>query len=218
MYLNKKTLISLSLVTVISGGLVACSTDPVLPNNANTLAGSQNWAIDPAQSSLTFVTTKAGQPGVMGIIETQTFKRFSGGLDKSGRISLVIDLASVDTGVEIRDERLRTMLWNVKATPQALFTAQLPANMTTVSSSAAMQSIDLAGQLQMAGQTKPVTSSLRVSKTAQGQLLVTTRQPILINSNDFGLKAGVEALREIMGLGFLAASAPVTFTLTLNPI
>jgi polyisoprenoid-binding protein YceI len=218
MYLIKKTLVSFSLVTVVASGLVACSTDPVLPNNATTLISSQSWAIDQAQSSLNFVTTKAGQPGVTGVIETQTFKRFSGGVDKSGKISLVIDLASVDTGVEIRDERMRTMLWNVKATPQAIFTAQLPANAVGLGSNAATQSIELAGQLQLAGQTKPVASSVRVSKTAQGQLVVTTRQPILINSNDFGLKAGVEALRDVMGLGFLAASAPVTFTLTLNAI
>jgi polyisoprenoid-binding protein YceI len=210
MQLLKKALFALSFTTLTGLGLVACSTGPTGP------ASAQNWAIDSSQSTLNFVTTKAGQQGVAGISETQVFKRYSGGVDQAGKISLNIDLASVDTGVEIRDERMRTMLWNVKATPQATFTAQLPLDVLTAVGGASSQTIELNGQLQMAGQSKPVVASVRVSKLASNQILVVTRQPILINANDYGLRPGVEALREVMGLNFLAGSAPVSFNLLLN--
>jgi polyisoprenoid-binding protein YceI len=206
----KRTLFALSFATLSGLGLVACSTSPT------STASAQNWAIDSSQSTLNFVTTKAGQQGVAGISETQVFKRYSGGVDEAGKISLNIDLASVDTGVEIRDERMRTMLWNVKATPQATFTAQLPADLLKAIGGASSQTIELNGQLQMAGQTKPVVASVRVSKLASNQILVVTRQPILINANDYGLRPGVEALRDVMGLNFLAGSAPVSFNLLLN--
>jgi polyisoprenoid-binding protein YceI len=206
----KKALLALSFATLTGLGLMACTTGPT------TTGSAQNWAIDNNQSTLNFVTTKAGQPGVAGINETQVFKRYAGGIDQSGKISLNIDLASVDTGVEIRDERLRTMLWNVKATPQATFTAQLPTEMLNTIGNASSQAIELKGQLQMGGQTKPVVANVRVSKLASNQLLVVTSQPILVNANDYGLRAGVEAMREVMGLNFLAASAPVSFTLVLS--
>jgi polyisoprenoid-binding protein YceI len=206
----KKPIYALSFAWITSLGLVACSTGPT------STASAQHWAIDSNQSTLNFVTTKAGQQGVAGISETQVFKRYSGGVDQEGKISLNIDLASVDTGIEIRDERLRTMLWNVKATPQATFTAQLPTDILKAVGGAASQTIELNGQLQMGGQTKPVVASVRVSKLASNQILVVTRQPILINANDYGLRPGVEALREVMGLNFLAGSAPVSFTLVLN--
>jgi polyisoprenoid-binding protein YceI len=206
----KQALFALSFATLTTLGLTACSTGPAVT------AGAQDWAIDSTQSTLNFVTTKAGQQGVAGVSETQVFKRYSGGVDQAGKISLNIDLASVDTGIEIRDERLRTMLWNVKATPQATFTAQLPADMLKSVGGAASQMIELNGQLQLGGQTKPVVANVRVSKLASNQLLVVTRQPILINANDYGLRPGVEALREVMGLNFLAGSAPVSFTLVLN--
>jgi polyisoprenoid-binding protein YceI len=210
MLLIKKSLFALSFTAIASLGLIACTTGPTANSSA------QNWAIDSDQSTLNFVTTKAGQQGVAGISETQSFKRYSGGIDQNGKIMLNIDLASVDTGVEIRDERMRTMLWNVKATPQATFTAQLPADALKSVGSTGVQNIELNGQLQMGGQTKPVIANVRVSKLANDQLLVVTRNPILINANDYGLRPGVEALREVMGLNFLAGSAPVSFTLVLR--
>ncbi len=198
--------------------LLVASTSVVLACAAGggTSAPAAGWTIDSAQSSLNFVTTKAGQAGVGGIGEVQTFKRFAGGLDPAGQLKLAIDLASVDTGVEIRDERLRTMLWNVKATPQAVFTARLsPEDMRRLASDA-VSDLDIAGQLELAGQARPVTATLRAMRMSGGRLMVATRAPIVINSNDFGLKPGVEAMRDVMGLNFLASTAPVNFAFVMN--
>jgi polyisoprenoid-binding protein YceI len=198
-------------ISATSTLIVACATAP-----GSAPARNSAWSIDSGQSSLNFVTTKAGQPGVAGIGEIQTFKRFSGDLDATGQIKLNIDLASVDTGIEIRDERLRTMLWNIKATPQATFSAKLGPEDLTKMAASGVADLDVTGQLELAGQTKPVNAKLRVSRLGTDKLMVLTRTPILINSNDFGLRAGVEALREVMGLNFISASAPVTFALVLN--
>jgi polyisoprenoid-binding protein YceI len=209
--LNAKKFIAVLAYAATTALVTACATG----NSASPMT-NPGWAIDNAQSNLNFVSTKAGQAGVGGIGEVQTFKRFSGGLDATGQIKLVIDLGSVDTGVEIRDERLRTMLWNVKATPLATFSAKLsPENMAKLSRDA-ISDIDVAGQLELAGQTKPVSTQLRATRISGNKMMVVTRAPIVINSNDYGLKAGVEAMREVMGLNFLASTAPVNFALVLN--
>ena len=174
------------------------------------------YRVDSAQSSINFVTMKAGAPGVGGIGEVQRFSRFGGGMDSSGKISFDVDLASVETGVEIRDERLRTMLFNVKATPQANFVAQIDPALIGSLPAVGSRDVDVNGNLTLAGQTKPVAAKLRVAR--QGNALqVATRAPIVVDANQFGLKPGVEAMREVMGLNFLASAAPVTFTLVLNP-
>jgi polyisoprenoid-binding protein YceI len=190
--------------------ITACATQ------GGASASSAGWTVDAAQSNLNFVTTKAGQAGVGGIGEVQTFKRFAGGMDAAGQIKLSIDLVSVDTGVEIRDDRLRTMLWNVKATPQATFTAKLADAGLSKLATDASADLDVTGQLELAGQTKPVSAKLRATRISGDKLMVVTRAPIVINSNDFGLKAGVEAMREVMGLNFLASTAPVNVALLLN--
>jgi polyisoprenoid-binding protein YceI len=76
--------------------------------------------------------------------------------------------------------------------------------------------VDLNGTLTLAGQTKPVAAKLRVSRLERGSLQVATRAPIVVDANQFGMKAGVEALREAVGLNFLASAAPVTFTMVLH--
>jgi polyisoprenoid-binding protein YceI len=205
-----KTIFATLALATTAAVVVACATSGGRP------ASNPAWAVDTAQSNLNFVTTKAGQAGVGGIGEVQTFKRFAGGMDSSGQVKLLIDLASVDTGVEIRDERLRTMLWNVKATPQATFTAKLAPEALTKLTAESSADMDVSGQLELAGQTKPVTAKLRATRISNDKLMVVTRSPIVINSNDFGLKAGVEAMRDVMGLNFLASTAPVSFSLVLT--
>jgi polyisoprenoid-binding protein YceI len=191
--------------------LAACSN---LPDAASSAVRA--YQVDTAQSSVQFVTTKAGQPGVGGISEVQSFKRYSGGMTADGQVSFDIDLASVDTGVGIRDERLRNMLFMVQATPQARFTAQLDPAVARALAATAFSDIDVKGNLVLAGQTRPVDAKLRVTRLAGGALQVATRAPIVVDANQYGMKAGVEALRDVMGLNFLASVAPVNFTLVLN--
>jgi polyisoprenoid-binding protein YceI len=207
-HITRHSLLAASAAAVTLA-LAACAT-------TSTGSSKTAWAIDRAASSLNYVSTKAGAPGVAGVSEVQTFNRYEGGMSANGDIKMTIDLTSVDSGVEIRDERLKTMLWNVKATPTATFTAKLGDEAMSKLGTTSGSDIDVLGQLELAGQTKPVAAKLRAARVGDGTMLVTTRAPIVINSNDFGLRAGVEALREVMGLNFIAASAPVSFALVLN--
>ncbi len=206
--INRRSLFTASAAAATLA-LAACATTG---NGSSQTA----WTIDRASSNLHFVSTKAGAPGVAGVSEVSTFKRFEGGMSATGDIKMTIDLASIDSGIEIRDERLRTMLWNVKATPTATFTTKLGIDAMTKFAASRVNDFDIAGELSLAGQTKPVTAKLRATRVGENSLLVTTRAPIVINSNDYGLRAGVEALREVVGLNFVSASAPVDFALVLN--
>ena len=171
------------------------------------------WMVNTAASTLTFNTTKAGAAGVGGITETMRFTRYEGGLDAQGHIAFKIDLTSIDSGLAIRDERLQTIFWNVGTHPSVTFAAQLaPETLMKISKETTVVEVD--GQLTMAGLTKPVKAQLQVTPV-NGKVLVSTRRPILLKADDFGLTPGVEALRAIMGLNFLAATVPVNFSLEL---
>lgn len=184
--------------------------------HAPDLSVSAAYSVDAQQSALNFVTTKAGQPGVSGFSEVSRFSRFSGALSTSGRITLDVDLASVETGVGIRDERMRTMLFNVSMWPKANFAAQLDAAQLGAIAANTSRDMDLNGTLTLAGQTLPLSAKLRVSRLVGGSLQVVTRAPIVVDAAQFGMSAGVESLREVVGLNFLAAAAPVTFTMVLT--
>ena len=59
-------------------------------------------------------------------------------------------------------------------------------------------------------------ASLRVVKLRGDRLLVTTRAPILVNAAKFELGAGIEKLREIMGLPNIVGTVPVNFALVFR--
>lgn len=176
------------------------------------------WDIQLADSSLTFTTTKSGAAGVGGAIETSRFQKFKGGLDAQGRIQLQIDLRSVDSGIQIRDERLQTLLWKVNVHPTVQFSAQIaPDKLKLINAGQGTVPLTVDGQLSMSGQTVPIKAQLTVV-SMKGALSVSTREAIVIDAKDFGLATGVEALRAIVGLNFLSTSAPVSFNLALKPL
>jgi polyisoprenoid-binding protein YceI len=203
----------LSIVLIAGAAtLAACNLTPV----ATKASLPDSWQIDSTKSTLNFVTTKAGQSGVGGVGEVQSFGQFAGGVSPGGEISFTVTLASVATGVDIRDERLRTMLFNVKDMPLATFAARIDPAMLRELAPGSVKDIDVAGQLTLASQSKPMVAKLRVLALGASQLSVSTRVPIVVDAAQFGLKPGVEALREVMGLNFLATSAPVSMQLVLD--
>lgn len=204
------------MIVATTAALLGCVNAPSQSTPDAQAASAAAWRLEPVQSSLHFVTTKAGQPGVAAISEVQTFRRFNGELNSRGQIRFNIDLTSVDTGVEIRDERMRTMLFNVGATPQATFAAQIDPALLRDLPAAGVRDMDLDGQLTLTGQSKPVLAKVRIGALGGGRLAVSTRAPIVVNANDFGLRSGVEALRDVMGLNLLSSSAPVSFALVMR--
>lgn len=200
---------------LMSLALVACAQAPQAPQAPQASMRSP-MVVDTAASSLRFVSTKAGVAGVGGVVEVHRFDRFQGGLDADGTVRLDIDLASVSTGVGIRDERLRTMLFNVAAFPKATFTAKLDAAALAALPASGSVDLDIAGSLALAGQAQPASAQLRVTRLSPQSLQVTSRAPLVVDLQKFGLKSGVEALRDVMGLTFLAAAAPVNLDMVLR--
>ncbi|MCE2692586.1 MAG: YceI family protein [Betaproteobacteria bacterium] len=199
----------LAAACLTSLALVACAQAPQASSRSPMV-------VDTAASSVRFVSTKAGAAGVGGVVEVHRFERFQGGLDADGTVRLDIDLASVNTGVGIRDDRLRTMLFNVAAFPKATFTAKLDAAALAALPASGSVDLDVAGSLALAGQAQPTSAQLRVTRVSPQSLQVTSRAPLVVDLQKFGLKPGVEALRDVMGLAFIATSAPVNLDMVLR--
>jgi polyisoprenoid-binding protein YceI len=100
--------------------------------------------------------------------------------------------------------------------PKAVFVGEVDTTAFKKLAPGSFKDIDLAGQFTLSGTTKPITAKLRVVKLTAQRLLVETRAPLLINATDFGLEAGVEALRSVMGLNLVSSVVPVSFSVVLK--
>ena len=72
------------------------------------------WTLDNDRSRLSFISTKAGD-----IAEVHYFKNLSGTLLESGDAQVSVKLASVETLIPIRNQRMQTFLFQSDIFPEA---------------------------------------------------------------------------------------------------
>ena len=168
-----------------------------------------DWAVNDA-SRVGFVSIKNNVIG-----ENNAFERVSGGISETGAVTVNIDLASVETGVGIRNERLQKMLFNVVNFPQATVSAQLSEQQLMALKSGGSVAESISVSVALHGNTVSKQVELAAAK-AGNTVRVTTIQPIVITAAEFGLEAGVAALQQIAGLKAISRSIPVTVDLQLS--
>jgi len=157
---------------------------------------------------LHFVTIKASH-----LAEVHQFKNLTGKVDGQGQAELTIDLASVDTKIEIRDQRMRDMLFEIAKFPTATFTTSIDPTVLVMKMGES-KDIDLAGKLSIHGQSVAVQSAARVERLSDNLLQVNSLAPVIVNAKDVGLIAGIEKLREVAGLPSISYSVVVNYNLT----
>ena len=161
-------------------------------------------------SRIGFVSIKNNSIG-----ENNVFKRVSGSISERGRVSVSVDLSSVETGIGIRNERLQKMLFQVANFPTATIEAVLSDSQVAALQAGGDQTESLSVNISLHGKTVSKTAHVSVSASG-GDVRVTTTQPIVITAQEFGLEAGVAALQQIAGLNAISRSIPVTVDLSLS--
>lgn len=181
-----------------NGGEPTDPTDPVA------------WALDPTVSHLGFVTTKN-----QNNVESHSFGTLSGSVTEDGVANLTINLDSVETGIDIRNQRLRELLFNTGATPNATVAIELGDHLGQVLglSAGEVLSLEVPADVQISGVTRELNTSLRVQNLGGQRFLVSSAQPMIITADQFELANGVEALRSIAGLDSISIAVPVDFAL-----
>lgn len=188
----------------LSLALAACSAEPV---QEPPLAGE--WTLDSSTSRLSFVTIKAGE-----IAEAHRFDDLSGAVSADGTAGLMINLASVNTAVDIRDERMRDMLFEVARFAEANAAVQLDAATFEAMQTGETLVQPVTATLDLHGITGEVATEVAVTRISPDRVQVQTVAPVIVDARTFGLAEGVEQLREVAGLPSITPQVPVTFSLT----
>lgn len=171
-------------------------------------AHAAGWQLDAANSSVGFSTIKNDVVG-----EGHAFGQLSGSIDAKGVAHLKIALASVDTGIPIRDERMRDLLFEVARFPVAEISATVP--LADIESLAAGASVlmPLELTLKLHGAETTLAATLRVRRLDARHVLVTTLKPVVLSAAEVGLGEGIERLREMAGLQSISPAVPVSVVL-----
>lgn len=167
------------------------------------------WSLDNDASQVSFVSVKAGDAG-----EVHRFTEISGGLTAEGSASVTIQLASVDTLIPLRDERMREMLFQTNLFPTALLSTNI--DMDALAALAPGDSMDMTANLtlDLHGQQISLAAEMIVARLGDHRLMVSSRKPLIVNAASVDLVKGIEALREIANLPSISKAVPVSFVLS----
>jgi polyisoprenoid-binding protein YceI len=176
------------------------------------LAGSAQaqWSLDNSASTLSFVTVKADHVG-----EVHTFDQLSGSIDDRGNVEIMVELASVNTLIDIRNERMQNMLFETNLFPRAMITGDVDLASFVEMSPGASITAQVEFELDIHGVSNSYNTELIVTRLANG-VFASTSKPIIVTAASHGLVDGVEALREIAGLPSISRSVPVTFNVVFE--
>jgi OmpA-OmpF porin, OOP family len=171
----------------------------------------QEWLLDPALSTVYMQTVKANS-----IFETHRFSVVEGSISSSGDASIRIDLASIHSGIDIRDTRIRFQLFETFKFPYAQINAKLDKAKLKLLSTQTRLSYPLSLSLSLHGHASELQTDVWVTRIAETTVSVTSIKPINLTAESFGLTPGIGKLSEAIEGTPIAAGASIAFDLAFK--
>ncbi|PKG72535.1 YceI family protein [Shewanella sp. Choline-02u-19] len=175
------------------------------------VTSAASWKVTNDESNVNFISIKKGD-----IAEVHHFKTIAGTLNDNGEFELTISLASVDTQVEIRDERMGSLLFDVDKYPKLTLSAKVDKKLLNSIAVGESKIATIDGQVDLHGKKVSLPFTVSIARLSDANLLVASVMPVIVNSDSFGLTQGIEKLREIAGLSAISKAVPVSFILNLK--
>ncbi len=183
--------------------------------NNNTPLPSVLWRLDGNNSSVQYVSMKNNS-----VAEVNSFSAnlgessaLNGTIDVLGDAVLSIDLNDVKTGIDIRNERMINFVFETEFLPTAYIHVNLDTDALASMAVGSSFVDNVQGELSLHGISQTVSAEVLIVKASEGDVYVSTLQPINIDSKDFDMASGLEVLRGIANLTSINQSVPVYFRL-----
>ncbi|TDR76392.1 YceI family protein [Photobacterium lutimaris] len=166
------------------------------------------WKLDSTHSSVGFSSVKNDS-----VMEQHGFRNLSGSISDKGEVSLAIDLTSVDTKIQIRDERMKKELFDTEQYP--LTTIEAKVDSAAISGLSAGQTVvqDVEFKIDLHGKSEALNATVQVTGLDDGGLLVSTINPVEVQAGAFGLDEGIGKLKDIAKLNSILLTVPVNANL-----
>ncbi|MCQ6258471.1 YceI family protein [Pseudomonas sp. Q11] len=172
------------------------------------LPAQANWYLDGESSRLSFISSKNGN-----VSEVQRFLVLHGQVQPKGMVRLEVELESVNSGIPLRDERMRAELFEIKQFADATITAQLDLLPIQDLANGAQLELRLPLTVDLHGKQQVYQAELLATRLDERRFQVVTLEPVVLNAADFDLAPGLETLRKQAGLSAISLAVPVNAVL-----
>ena len=174
-------------------------------------ANAQQWLLNSSASHFYMQTVKANS-----IFENHQFKTLDGTISPEGAATVKIDLTSVISGVDVRDVRMRFLLFETFKFPNAEVTAKLDMSKLQELRKTTRINYPLKFTLNLHGIQQEMEAPVTVTRVSDKSISVASATPIIVTADSFGLTAGIAKLSEAVNGTQIATGASITFDLVFE--
>jgi len=194
---NFKTLMTVAATTTLLGFSASSSM-------ADGHAAA--WVLDPALSNVSFGSIKNDYLG-----ESHTFRKTSGSVTKDGDVTVNLGLGSVETNIDIRNERLVEFVFN--NAPNATITANIDMAELDALPVGGSTNIETSGTLNLLGIENELDANFFVMRLSETQVLVDSNGMVMLSTEDAEIDGGIDTLQELASLDGITRVSPVSLRL-----
>lgn len=176
---------------------------------AAATAQAEGWTLDAENSKISFGSIKNHDVG-----ESHSFSDMSGYVDSNGMAMVEIMLASVQTNVDIRNERLIEHVF--LGGPKASLTASIDMDAMNAIPVGGMTKLLVEGDLTLIGEPVPLDVSMFAVRLTEDKVMVMSDDLIFVNAAEAGVDQGIDALQELAGLDDITRTVPASLRLVFD--
>jgi OOP family OmpA-OmpF porin len=187
--------------------LVACIA--ALRAAAAQVPLNEDWVLNPGQSHIYLQTEK-----MQGVVEKHEFTSIDGNVGRNGDARIKIDLASLETGIDLRNVRMRFLLFETFKFPSAEITANLDKAKLAALATSSRMSYTLAARVNLHGIVKDFDIPVTIARLNDTTVNVSTIKPVEVSGETFDLMPGLAKLSDAQNGVRISPVASITFDLT----
>lgn len=170
-----------------------------------------DWTVIEAESMLTFDSVKNGD-----IDETHEISGITGQADANGAIRIALAMDSVESYIDIRNERMREHLFQTAEHPIAVVSADYELAMLEDLEIGASRDIELPFSLSLRGVPLDLVAQVRVTRLETDRVQVESTAPVEVHALALELMDGIDTLQQLAGLDSIARQVPVSFVIAFE--
>ncbi|MBN4055702.1 YceI family protein [bacterium AH-315-J23] len=202
-----------SFLVFLGIALAACDVPDIGPETGpETVAlNTTPWHLVSTESRIEFISVKKGT-----IVEIHIFSTLSGTINIDGQAVVSIALDSVETNIDIRNERMREHLFETTKHPLAIISAQLDKADFAFMDIGDRKHVNVPMSMNIHGKNDIMDAALIVTRLGDNKVMVESQTSIILDIETFGFQDGVEKLRALAKLPSITPEIPVMFSLVFE--
>ena len=173
------------------------------------VASAQTWTLDGGASHLAYGSIKKDTIG-----EVNSFSGLKGTVDETGKANVTIDLTTLETNIDIRNERMLEHVF--KGVGEAQLTAQLDMDEVNGLAVGDMAVVDVEGALSLLGVSTELDLEMVVVRLAEDRVMALSNDMVFVGTEELGVTAGIDKLMELAKLPGITRTSPVTLRLVFT--